>query len=83
MEDENQLEILTMFLYVWMNSRQQFCVLTCLIQNQAKTIQSPRWFLQIAQAKKYSSVEFEVKKILEVTKDEYLKLSTQGAWNKA
>jgi len=40
-------------------------------------------FLQIAQAKKYSSVKFEVKKILEVAKDEYLKLSTRDAWAKA
>jgi len=37
-------------------------------------------FLQMAHAKKYSSVKFEVKKILEVAEDAYFELLT---WNKA
>lgn len=40
-------------------------------------------FLQMARAKKYSSVKFEVKKILEVGEDAYFELLTQDAWNKA
>ena len=40
-------------------------------------------FLQMARAKKYSSVKFEVKKILEVAEDAYFKFLTQDARNKA
>jgi len=40
-------------------------------------------FLQMARAKKYSSVKFEVKKILEVAEDAYFELLTRDAWNKA
>jgi len=40
-------------------------------------------FLQMARAKKYSSVKFEVKKILEVAEDAYFELLTQDDWNKA
>jgi len=36
-------------------------------------------FLQMARAKKYSSVEIEVKKILEVGEDAYFELLTQDA----
>ena len=37
----------------------------------------------MARSKKYLSVKFEVKKILEVAEDAYFELLTQDSWNKA
>ena len=39
-------------------------------------------FLQMAQAKEYSSVKFEVKNILEVAEDAYYELLTRDAWKR-